>query len=245
MRRRLNQVFEYLMEMTPIQVTRRLPLGTLAPLDLLLATFDARKETKSILQIGACDGVTNDPIHRHLARGSSQALLVEPNPYAFDRLQQTYAGFQNVKLVQCAIGQQDGEAHLYRLKRPRTAESDSSTDFTLQIASFYREHLERHGKKPNEIEEITVPCRSLSSLVSEVGIAKINLLQIDAEGYDAAVVRMALRLPVRPDSINFEHFHLKAADRKPLFDLLQAHDYLLAHDAWNILAVQKSALDEL
>ena len=72
----------------------------------------------------------------------------------------------------------------------------------------------------------------------------IDLLQIDAEGFDAAVVRMALEMPVRPSCINFEHKHLKRADRRPLFDLLQASDYLVSYDEWNILALQKVSLEE-
>ena len=42
---------------------------------------------------------------------------------------------------------------------------------------------------------------------------------------------------IRPDCINFEHRHLKPADRQPLFDLLTSHGYLLGYDDWNILAV--------
>jgi hypothetical protein len=118
-------------------------------------------------------------------------------------------------------------------------------DLTLQVASFFREHIERHGKKPHEIERITVPCRSLSSLVAELGLTKIDLLQIDAEGFDAAVVRMALKMPVRPDCINFEHMHLCRADRQPLFDLLKTNGYLLGYDAWNILALKLPMLEEV
>ena len=73
-------------------------------------------------------------------------------------------------------------------------------------------------------------CRSLSSVATELNLGRIeSCLQIDAEGFDAAVVRMALKMPSRPSCINFEHRHLKPADRHPLFDLLTAHGYLLGY----------------
>jgi FkbM family methyltransferase len=231
------------MAMTPFEIRRRLPVVTLKPLDLVLASYDARGEKVTILQVGACDGVNNDPIRHHVAKGSSRAILIEPNHFAFARLQKTYAGLPNVTLIQTAIGEQDGEAHLYRVKK--TEKMDSEVDLTLQFASFYREHLEHRGFLPSEIEQITVPCRSLSSLVAELGLTKIDLLQIDAEGFDAAVVRMALKMPVRPDCINFEHIHLTSADRQLLFDVLKANGYLLGYDDWDILALQMPLLEEV
>jgi FkbM family methyltransferase len=230
------------MAMTPFEVRRCVPSVTLDPLDLILTNYDGRGEKITVLQIGACDGITNDPIHRHVAKGAARAILVEPNPYSFERLQKNYAGIENVTLIQSAIGELDGEAQLYRMKR--TGIADSETDLTLQIASFYKEHLKHHGKKADQIERIAVPCRSLSSLVAELGLSKIDLLQIDAEGFDAAVVRMALKLPVLPFCINFEHTHLRRADRRPLFDLLKANGYLLGHDDWNVLALQGPLMEQ-
>jgi FkbM family methyltransferase len=238
---RLKLLGERWMAKSPFEIRRRLPTVTLEPLHLILDNFCAREKNLTIVQVGACDGVTNDPIRDQVAKASTRAILIEPNPFAFDSLQKVYADRPNVTLIQAAIGDKDGEAHLYRVKT--TEKTDSAIDLTLQIASFYREHLEHHGKKAHEIERITVACRSLSSLVAELGLTKIDLLQIDAEGFDAAVVRMALKLPVRPDCINFEHVHLVAQDRQPLFALLEENGYLLGYDAWNILALRKTSLE--
>jgi len=231
------------MPLAPLEIRRWSPVITLEPLDLILANYGASGRMINIVQVGACDGCTNDPVFDHVAKGSARAILIEPNPFAFERLQKNYGNHKNVTLVQAAIGEQDGEAQLYRIKN--SGRKAAEGDLSLQLASFYREHLERHGIKPEEIERITVQCRSLSSLVDELALTTIDLLQIDAEGFDATVVRMALSMPVRPNCINFEHRHLKPADRRPLFDLLKASDYLLGYDEWNILALQRRCLEEL
>jgi FkbM family methyltransferase len=225
----------------PLEIRRWLPVVTLEPLNLVLSNYEARKKVTTIVQVGACDGATNDPVRHYLAKGMARGILIEPNPLAFERLQRNYANFDNVTLIQAAIGEEDGVAHLYRFKK--TDKALSEVDLTLQIASFYREHLENHSRKGEEIERITVPCRSLSSLIAELGVNQIDLLQIDAEGFDATVVRMALKMQVRPSCINFEHRHLKPDDRKPLFDSLAEGGYLLGYDEWNLLALQKDVLE--
>lgn len=224
----------------PFEIRRCLPVITLEPLDLLLANHSHFGEGITIVQVGACDGVTNDPIWHALTRPSNRAILIEPNPLAFARLKAAYVDNPNITCIQAAIGQQDGEAYLYRVKL--SGSSDASADQSLQISSFYKEHLEKHGRKGDDIERITVPCRTLPSLLSEFGVKKVDLLQIDAEGFDAAVVRMAMEMPAKPNCINFEHIHLKGPDRKPLFKLLDNNNYLLSYDEWNILAMQRSLL---
>jgi FkbM family methyltransferase len=238
----LRPIARQLRGRAPVEIRPWLPVVTLEPVDLVLANFEARGEAITILQVGACDGTMLDPVRRYLAKGRGRGILIEPNPFAFVRLQRNYAGFQNVTLIQAAIGEQDGEAYLYRVKK--SDKEISEVDGSLGIASFYPEHLKRHAMKADEIERITVKCRSLSSLVAELSLGSIDLLQIDAEGFDAAVVRMALKMSIRPSCINFEHRHLKQADRHPLFDLLTAHGYLLGYGAENLLAVRNATLEE-
>jgi FkbM family methyltransferase len=225
------------MKATPFDIRRRLPEATLDPLNLLLSIYEARQQKTTVIQVGACDGFSNDPIRHHVGKNFLHAILIEPNPYAFSRLQKTYEQSQNVTLVRAAIGEKDGIASLYRAKKMKT--EDSEIDLTLQVASFYKKHLEQHGLQSHQIERIDVPCRSLQSIVNELNLSKLDLLQIDAEGFDATIVRMALEMSVLPECINFEHIHLTAADRQPLFDRLRERDYLLGFDRWNILAVQR------
>ncbi len=243
MRLRLLKWVKKLLLKTPFEGRRRLPAAVLEPVELILAYFEARGKNTTVLQIGACDGAQNDPVRLHAAKGSARCILLEPNPFAFERLQNTYAGMHNVTLLQAAIAEQHGEAHLYRVRR--SGKTREEVDLTLQIASFYKKHLEKHGTRPEDIERITVPSRSLSSVLAEFGVMKLDLLQIDAEGFDAAVVRMALDLPVLPDVINFEHIHLRNADRQPLFDLLARRKYLLGYDQMNLIAVQEALMEEM
>ncbi|HEX4138852.1 MAG TPA: FkbM family methyltransferase [Candidatus Methylacidiphilales bacterium] len=239
---RLRNLLAKLLATAGYELHPALPEATLEPLNLLLAYYDARGEMITVLQVGACDGAQNDPVRHQVVKGLTRAILIEPNPVAFARLQKTYEGLANVTLLQTAIGPTDGVAHLYRV---RTDVADHQAELFLQIASFDKEHLRRHGKTDDQIEQITVPSRTLGSLVAGLGLPKIDLLQIDAEGFDAEIVRMALKMPVKPDCINFEHVHLKKQDRRPLYAELSAAGYLLCHDQWNVLAMQTAVIEEM
>jgi FkbM family methyltransferase len=236
-------ILKKLLLLTPFEGRKRLPVITLEPVALIFACQEARGKPMTIVQVGACDGTSNDPVWKHAVKGKSRSILLEPNPFAFELLKKAYRGVPNVILLQAAVSDEDGETKLYRVKH--SGHDDSEVHTSLQIASFYREHVAKHGVDGKDIEEITVACRSLGSIVRELNIAKIDLLQIDAEGFDAAVVRMSLNLSALPGVINFEHIHLRNADRRPLFDLLEAKDYLLGYDAVNCTAVLRSFMDEV
>lgn len=243
MQARLKQFIKRWLTQTPYDVRLHLPEATLQPLALLLAAFARGERISTILQVGACDGSTNDPLRHYLQVARVRAVLIEPNPYAFARLQTAYAGIENVTLLQAAIADEDGETDLYRVKK--LAGPESEVDLDLQVSSFYREHLVRHGKRPQDIEKIRVATRTLRSLVNEFDIERVDLLQIDAEGFDAAVVRMAMGMDVQPDCISFEHFHLRDEERRPIFALLRRNGYLLGYDTYNILAIRSSVMEQL
>eukprot|EP00288_Rhodomonas_lens_P002868 CAMPEP_0177732996 /NCGR_PEP_ID=MMETSP0484_2-20121128/23431_1 /TAXON_ID=354590 /ORGANISM="Rhodomonas lens, Strain RHODO" /LENGTH=346 /DNA_ID=CAMNT_0019246311 /DNA_START=43 /DNA_END=1080 /DNA_ORIENTATION=+ len=59
--------------------------------------------TPFLLQIGACDGSSFDPVHDILKHLSWGGLLVEPLPDIFRRLQHTYAAFPLVTLANVAV----------------------------------------------------------------------------------------------------------------------------------------------
>jgi FkbM family methyltransferase len=245
MRLRLIRFIQWLMAMTPYEIRSRwkiVPDQTLYALSLVLAYYRIRGETVTIVQVGACDGVeTDDPIRDFIYLGKTRSILIEPNPVAFALLQKTYAGVPGVTLVQAAISDKDGEAFLYRVKDGDTRGTKKNP--LLGISSFDRNHLTKRHIPDDQIERLTVPCRTLAGLVAEFGLTKIDLLQIDVEGYDAEVVRMALAMPVRPECIECEHNNLPPAVRGPMFARLEAENYLVATNTWNLVALQKDVLE--
>ena len=223
-----------------LEKVRHLPDPTFDCVQLALAYFIRSGLSGTFVQVGACDGKSGDPVHGLVASGKIPAVLLEPISPVFQRLEQAYKGVPNLTLVQAAIGDSDGQLVLYKVKQ-----GGHSIDpfWAAQIASFDKQHLIKHGVEESEIEEVTVPCLTLETLMSRWAVRKIGFLQIDAEGYDAEIVRMALRLDSPPEFINFENVHLSEGSAiDDLFCELSAAGYSWMHDKWNTLALQQSVV---
>lgn len=228
--------FRNLFHDTRRQRRRAVPPSTFSSVQLALAYLLERTEGGTLIQIGACDGAAGDPVSHFVRRGVIQAILVEPVTSNFEKLQQTYAGVPGVSLVQAAIAHHDGVATMYRA---RAAGRWADDPWVSQVSSFDKKHLLRHGVRSEEIEEVTVPAISLPSLLARFGIEKLDVLQIDVEGFDAEVVKMALALPTPPDVINFERIHLTALGTRELFASLEQSGYTWTHDFFDTLALHK------
>jgi hypothetical protein len=97
------------------------------------------------------------------------------------------------------------------------------------VSSLDRDQVIRNvGKEfASHIESIEVPCYTLTSLFEQRGITRVDLLQIDAEGYDLSVLKSLNFETVRPVLVNFEHALLGADER---------------HEAWQFLVKRKYRL---
>ena len=233
----IKQALQTFFKITPYQIKKRLPNITLDPVKLLMAYYLATGESKTIVQIGACDGKSCDPLYRFLRTGKIKALLIEPMPGSHAQLIKNYAGVPNVAIIQAAISRTDGTMTMYSI---RPGSKRGERDEGMLLASFYKEHLIRYGVAEADILPTTVPSLSLQTLLTSQKIADIDLLQIDTEGYDAEIVRMALDLPVLPKAINFEKKQLDTTTMADVHDRLQQKGYLLVYDEMNTLAVLES-----
>lgn len=224
-----------------VERQQRLPLPTFESIKLVLALYSILKPNSTFVQIGAFDGQTGDPAIEYVQAGKLKCLLVEPIELSFQKLKKVYDGMPHVHLIQAAVASSDGEMIMYRV-RPG---SRSDTELRGALASFDKTHLLRHAIQESDIEETRVPALTLKSLLARFGFKKINILQIDTEGFDAEVVKMALALEDTPDCINFEHTNLSLETKESLYDLLTQKGYLFSHDKADTLALHRRFTEEL
>jgi len=192
-----------------------------------------------IIQIGACDGKEDDPLYQFLKQGETNAILFEPLPNSFSKLRKAYEGLSKIKLVNAAISRKDDEEKIYSVKNKGRWEGSS---YAPMLTSFSKKHLLNHGVIESEIETIKVKTVRLSTFVKNNSIHKINLMIIDTEGFDAKIVEMMMEDSLFPDSICFEHVHIKSVDIKSLFKKLYDNGYRWISDVQNTLAVKNDKL---
>ncbi len=211
-------------------------------LGIVFRAYLQAKERISFIQVGACDGAVSDQAFHHIKTPRVDSVLVEPVPSNFERLKSAYRGIPNIRLVNAALGHGSGEATIYTvIEKGRWL----SSPVARQLASFDKGHLLRFGVKENEIAAIAVTTKTMVEIFGESGFSAIDILQIDTEGFDAEVVKMALSLPVPPEVIYFENCQirkiLKPKDLESLFHSLKLGGYRWIHDLKNTVAIHKSS----
>lgn len=208
--------------------------------------IDGHKIT--FIQVGAFDGKTNDPLYPYIQRYHWRGVLLEPEPQAFSQLQQTYHDEPQLTLMNCALTDRDGPANLYRIQ-PGV---DGMPDWSRQIATLDVDTLRRHqdgvpaygiqgGIKDIDrwIECIQVEGISFDHLLDLMGTSTIDLLQIDAEGYDGHIIQRFPFKRVQPSLIHYEHMHLCSTDQEACLAILISQGYRIAVDFADTLAVRK------
>jgi hypothetical protein len=109
------------------------------------------------------------------------------------------------------------------------------------IASFDREHLLRHQIAPDDISVQLVECVTLMELLENHALLDLDLLQIDTEGYDGAIVRMIDFARCGPRVIKFEHKNLSTAERDDLNLRLVHHKYATQREGSDTIAWRRLA----
>jgi FkbM family methyltransferase len=184
----------------------------------------------SFLQIGAFDGVGEDDLRELITTHNLRGVLVEPQPAAFARLQQTYRSQRQVTLLQAAIAETEGTRELY-----------CHRSHASMAASFDRQHLRKHGISDHDIVAQPVPCHTVESALRVAGFANVDLIQIDAEGYDWPIIRSIDFTRIRPRMIRFEYRHMPDPDADACLDHLASHGYRFILESNDIIAIRVEA----
>ena len=130
----------------------------------------------TFIDVGANIGVFTLPAARRVAR-SGCVIAIEPSPLVFPYLERNIAlnGLTNVRLVQCAAHNRDGETVL-----------------------FYEAPVEHFGMGSLGAQfhnsPVPVLCRTLDHILNEQQIEKVDVMKVDVEGFEAAVFEGAEKL---------------------------------------------------
>jgi FkbM family methyltransferase len=179
---------------------------------LLARSIEREKAPFVVLQIGANDGVALDPIRDSVLAQGWTLYAVEPMPGVFERLKANYGPGPQFHYINCAVGDHDGEADIYYLEQPEAVDGPDYDQYT----SFSREVIERHWRAIPDAKQrvaiVSVPVRRLDTLIREFDVPEVDLLQIDTEGFDYEIIKMAFAAGLAPPLLAFEWTHLSRDD---------------------------------
>jgi FkbM family methyltransferase len=168
---------------------------------------------------------------------TARILAFEPNPHTFEVLQRRTAG-QRIECFCLALGDVEREALLFT----------DRNDLTSQMASLSEPPSTDKGDR-----RLTgIPCRvsTLPRICEQCGVSGLDLLKVDAEGYEFSILKGAQSMLVdkRIRTIMWEFNEMNVYQRvflKDFFDLLSDYRlYRLARERLIPLPVYRSS-DEI
>lgn len=212
-------------------------------LNLVLLEFARVRPRATFVQVGAHDGHEQDPLRRHIKSRNWSGVMIEPVPYVFRRLESAYANEPKIQLVNAAIAPTAGTATLYHL--PESSEPGLPLWYDA-LASFSREVIAKHREFipdiESRIEPIEVPTITFDDLCRQTGIDRLDVVQIDTEGYDYEIIKLIDLKRLTPTMLMYEHIHLSPEDQTECEGLLMAHDYEIFFDVMNTMALHIPSL---
>lgn len=182
------------------------------------------KKSISVVQIGT--NRANDSLSDHLLSSYEEldfGLFVEPNIMHKESITKCYDKYKNAHVEMVAV------------KPPSIKENrlnmyiHSKNGPGYEIASFSREHIEKHEAfvehlKGGTIDTFEVEAITLDDLFIKYNITDLDWLLLDVEGIDAEIIETFDWKKYNIRRVEFEHLHL--GDRaKPIRDMFHSLGY--------------------
>lgn len=212
-------------------------------LNLVLLDFARAHPQAVFVQVGAHDGREQDPLWRHIQARRWTGVMVEPVPYVFKRLERAYANERRIRLVNAAIAPEAGTATLYHI--PESSEQGLVPWYDA-LASFNRDVIAKHKEFipdiESRIEPIEVPTITFGDLCRQNNLGRIDVVQIDTEGFDYEIIKLIQSEGLSPTVLMYEHIHLSPDDRDECERLLMDNHYEIHSDVMNTMGLHMPSL---
>jgi FkbM family methyltransferase len=204
-------------------------------LEFVIAHLMLCRPAPFFIQIGANDGISNDPLYKFVGKFGWEGILLEPLPEIFEQLQATYKDNNKLLLLNAAISEKDGVRPIYTVRT-----DGASFERAHQFSSFRKDVLLTQTKWlpdiAQRIEEREIQCVTFDTLLNKTMGREVDLLQIDAEGYDFEILKMIDFSRMLPAIICYEHANLSKSQQDEAAGLLFRHGYRLARDNLDTIA---------
>lgn len=144
----------------------------------------------------------------HLLEEGWTGVMVEPLKSVFDQL----PTHENLQLFNVAIAESQGERDLYVVNEAK--------DWSSLLSDH---HIKIDSTSVSEIEK--VQCITFDQLMERCGFPHIDFLKIDAEGYDATIIKSIDFNKYKINKIEFEHIHMSVKEWLELEVVFQCSEF--------------------
>ncbi len=198
----------------------------------------SQKNKISFIQVGAYDGVSNDPVFYFIKTYNWKGVLIEPVQYIYQKLQETYKGIDGLHFENVGIADRTGEMDFYSLPK-----SFSEPDWLQQLGTFDKHSIEFNlATLPDlipQIETKKIKAVRLTDILEKYKIEVLDVLAIDAEGYEYNILKSLPEIKQQPRIILFEWGSMDTSTYSDLLKLLNQQHYSIFKSGGDMIAIKK------
>ena len=225
-----------LVEKNLIKNNRLVNSKSILNLNLILKKIFDSQKIECLIQIGANDGNRFDELNKFIKEHRIKSILVEPINEYFEDLKRNYQNFENVYFENSAITVGAKEKEIFAVNNNNLKDYD---EHIKGINSFDKNHLIKHGVKSNHIIKKKINCISILNLLEKYKISNLDILFVDAEGYDGDILIDFLNSSKQEPILIFEYIHVKNKILKNLIDILMSKYYSFFNINENLICLPK------
>jgi len=200
-----------------------------------------------VLKIGANDGICYDHLATLLLSDTRyRGLLVEPVPMNAAMLKANYGKSGRFTIEQAAVAASSGTVKMYYVDESALkligASNPNWVRHVANIASLDRLHVLKHlaPEMHPAVKETPVECLAVNELLSRHNVQKIDLLHIDAEGFDYVILRQFDFTAFHPCFVLFAHTHLTNQDRRAAKTMMEFAGYTVQEMEADFLCLSRA-----
>ena len=225
-----------LVEKNLIKNNRLVNSKSILNLNLILKKIFDSQKIECLIQIGANDGNRFDELNKFIKEYRIKSILVEPINEYFEDLKLNYKNFKNVYFENSAITVGAKEKEIFIVNSNNLKDYD---EHIKGINSFDKKHLIKHGVKLSHIIKKKINCISILNLLEKYNISKLDILFVDAEGYDGDIVVDFLNNSKQEPILIFEYIHVENKILKNLISILNEKKYSYFNINENLICLPK------
>lgn len=185
-----------------------------------------KNEDIFFLEIGAFDGKSFDGLYKYTHNNNWTGIFVEPINEYFQQLQLNFQNIEKKVFENSAITDENKQYEIKRLKLDKKWAKGSSS-------LVDNDNNNKHSYFTETINGIT-----FDTLVDKYKIERIDVLQIDTEGYDYRILKQIIP-KFLPKYIKVEQRHLSYMDKKKIKNLLTECNYEFNREGLDYICLLK------
>ena len=214
-------------------------------LGIFIKEYLAIKKYANIIQIGAMDGVSNDPLRPYLPFHKGNVILVEALNFYCEILNNLYSDQSNIKICNALVSSKESENKFFFIDPQIANEMDGNGPFNKWahgqgsinkntiIKWIYKnkfrgkKYIKNINKYIDSILETYIKSKTINSICKTYRIKTIDLLVIDVQGAEYEVLKNLNSFDVKPKFIVYEDdSSLSRGESIKLEKLLKTEGYL-------------------